>query len=271
MIVTTFLNQKGGVGKTSSVYHLSAALAKLGRRVLLVDNDPQASLTQGFLGPDAMLAIPAEASVAALYEPDADPMPEAILRPAGVEGVWIAPGSIRLTRWNMISPESWASHQGGLRRFLDGLAGSFDLALIDCPPNLHLCSWAALVASGRIVVPVQPEDFGSQGLGPVHDSIAAVQGGPNPRLALAGYLLTMYDRRLSIHLGYEAMMREAYGADVFAAVVPLAKDFKEAVARRLPIGLYKPKGTAAKAAGAVALELLARVEPAAAHGERGAA
>jgi chromosome partitioning protein len=130
--------------------------------------------------------------------------------------------------------------------------------LIDCPPNLHLCSWAALVASDHLVVPLQAEDFGSQGVAAILDCLEAVRRGANPRLHLAGYLLTMFNPRLGIHKAYEATLRQLYGADVFSVAVPLATDFKEAIARRQPIAQYKPKGASAKAVKALADELLAR-------------
>jgi chromosome partitioning protein len=258
MRVLTFLNQKGGVGKTSSCFHLAGALARGGRRVLLIDNDPQASLTQGFVGPSSSLAIPAASSVAALYQPGADPMPEALVMATGFPGVWLVPGSIHLARFNKLPDDVWPDSQDGLRSFLRAVDTEFDLAMIDCPPNLHLCSWAALVASDTIVVPLQPEDFGSQGLAPVQESIEAVQAGPNPGLRLAGYLLTMVDRRLTVHLTYEAMLREMYGTAVFEAVFPRAKDYVEAVAARRPVGHYKPKAAAARAVVAIADELLRR-------------
>ena len=258
MITITFLNQKGGVGKTSSCFHLAGTLAKGGRHVLLIDNDPQASLTQGFLGPDTTRAIAPEVTVAALFEPGADPAPESLIMPTSIEGVALVPGSIALSHFNKSPGEVWTDSQDGIRSFAEAVGADFDLALIDCPPNLHLCSWAALVASDHIVVPLQAEDFGSQGLIPVLDAIAAVQGGPNPGMGLAGFLLTMFDRRLGVHVAYEAMLRDLYGADVFAAVLPRAKDFVEAVAVRRPVGLYKPKSAAAKSLAAVADELLVR-------------
>jgi chromosome partitioning protein len=268
----TFLNQKGGVGKTSSCFHLSAALAKSGRRVLLVDNDPQASLTQGFFGPEATRAIPPDRTIAAVYEPGAAPLPEALIRPTGVAGVAVIPGSESATTFNKLPDADWPARQAGLRALLADVADEYDLVLIDCPPNLHLCSWAALVASHWIVIPVQAEDFGSQGLGPVLRAIQAVQWGDNPRLALAGFLLTMFDRRLAVHLTYEAMLRQLYEGRVFATAVPRAKDFLEAVAARQPVGAYKPRTAAAKAMGEVASELLARVGlTTAAREEKGAA
>jgi chromosome partitioning protein len=265
--VISFLNQKGGVGKTSSCHHLAGTLAALGRRVLLIDNDPQASLTQGFWGPEATRAVSPGASVAALYDPDTTAIPEAVIRSTGIEGIAIVPGSVHLTPYNMVPQSDWHHSQGGVRDFLAEASDAFDLVLIDCPPNLHLCSWAALSASDAVVVPLQAEDYGAQGLGPVRESIGAVRARTNPGLRLLGYLLTMFDKRLGIHLAYEGHLRALYGADVFAAPIPLAKDFKEAVAARQPIAGYKPKSAAAKATRAVADELLARVAAAGASAE----
>ena len=254
------LNQKGGVGKTSTAYHLAGTWARSGRSVLLIDNDPQASLTQGFWGPQATREAEAHASVAALFDPTQSPIPEGLIRPTGFPGVAIVPGSRHLTEANMRPPSEWAETESGMRDFLDEAKAGFDLILIDCPPNLHLCSWAALVASDYLVTPLQAEDFGSQGLAPVQEAVAAVRSGPNPGLALAGYLLTMFDKRLTVHLAYESMLREMYGDAVFAASIPRAKDFIEAVAGRQPISHYKPRSAAAKAVAAVADELVSRVE-----------
>jgi chromosome partitioning protein len=257
MQTVCLLNQKGGVGKTSTCYHLAGALAGLGLRVVLVDNDPQASLPQGFFGPEGRQSFPPETTVAAAYDPDESPIASTLIRPTGFRGVGIIPGSPALTAYNMTPPEAWGPSIAGLRDLLADLDA--DVALIDCPPNLHLCSVAALTAADALVVPLQAEDFGSQGLGPVRQAVAGVREALNPDLQLAGYPLTMYDKRLGIHLAYEAKLREMFGADVFASTFPLAKDFKESVASRQPIGFYKPKSAAAKAARAVAEELLERL------------
>jgi chromosome partitioning protein len=258
--VVSFLNQKGGVGKTSTTYHLGGTLAKEGRRVLLVDADPQASLTQGFFGPDAMRALPRHATVAGLFGDGLVPSLAELARPTGFPGLEIVPGSGHLTRHNV--PEPWLVEPDQQRALCDLAAESrdaFDLVLIDCAPNLHLCSWAALVASDHLVVPLQAEDFGSQGVAAILDCVEAVQGGPNPGLRLAGYLLTMFNPRLGIHKAYEAMLRDLYGPAVFATTIPIGTDFKEAIAQRKPIAQYKPKGASAKAIKALADELTARV------------
>ena len=179
--VISLLNQKGGVGKTSSCHHLAGALSAMGKTVLLVDNDPQASLTQGFFGPEAMRATGAGASVAALYDPDYAAVPEAVVRPTGVAGVAIVPGSVGLTRYNQLPPDRWADSEHGVREFLDEVKEGYDLVLIDNPPNLHLCGWAALTASDGLVVPLQAEDYGAQGIVAVMEAVAAVRAGPIPR------------------------------------------------------------------------------------------
>jgi chromosome partitioning protein len=130
--------------------------------------------------------------------------------------------------------------------------------LVDVPPNLHLCSWAALVASTGLVVPLQPEDFGAQGIADVRESVERVQAGPNPQLRLLGYLITMISVRRAVHKLYENRLRQLYGDAVFAAMVPESVDFVEAIAQRKAVAQYKPKGAAAKAVRAIAAELDAR-------------
>jgi chromosome partitioning protein len=258
-IIITLLNQKGGVGKTSTCHHLAGTLALLGRRVLLVDNDPQSSLTQGLWGPSVALAVDPAETIAAVYAGDA--IAERIVKPSGVTGVDLVPGSVHSTRHNVPVPyEAEWDAQTCLRSFLDEIRDRYDLALVDCPPNLHLCSWAALVASDFLVVPLQPEDYGAQGIAEVQASVARVVAGPNPALWLLGYLITMVSPRRSIHQLYEGQLRTAYGEDVFAARIPEAAEFVEAVARRMPIATHKPKGAAAKAVKALAEELLKRIE-----------
>jgi chromosome partitioning protein len=256
--VCCLLNLKGGVGKTSTCYHAGGVLARGGRRVLLVDVDPQASLTQGFLGPQMTRDLPPCSTIAGLFDPDQATLPEAIVRNTGFRGLDLLPGSRHLTRVNMTPVEEWGFLQGALRDALDEVSGGYDVVLVDCPPNLHLCSWAAMAAASHVVVPLQAEDFGSQGLAPVQEAIETVRSDVNPRLELAGYLLTMFDKRLTVHASYEAMLRELYRHAVFQNVIPRAKDFVEAVAARQPVSEYKPKGAATKSVQAVVDELLKR-------------
>lgn len=259
MHTIAMLNLKGGVGKTSATLHVGAALAKLGRRVLLVDNDPQSSLTQGFLGPDGAAALPEPATISACHAPGSEPDPGQLVLPTAVPGVSLLPGSKRAGRWNRMPDGDWLASQWGLRSLLSACAAGYDLTLIDCPPNLYFCSWAAMLASDRILVPVQPEDFGSQGLADVHEYMEFGRR-INPGLGLLGYLLSMADKRLAVHAAYERQLRDTYGDLVLPDALPLSKDFKEAVTFRAPVTSHRPKSAAAKAALAVAREVLARVE-----------
>jgi chromosome partitioning protein len=258
LAVLTLLNQKGGVGKTSTCHHLAGTLAQLGRRVLLVDNDPQASLSQGLWGPAVARALDPAETLAAVYSGDV--FPEQVVRPSGVAGVDLLAGSRAVNDWNLPRPyEAPYEAQTCLRSFLENLRGAYDLVLIDCPPNLCLCSWAALVASDALIVPLQAEDYGAQGIMDVQDSVSLVTAGPNPGLHLLGYLITMFNARKTVHRMYEQRLRELYGPDVFTAVIPHAADYPEAIAYRKPVALYKPRGAAAKAVRALADEAADRL------------
>jgi chromosome partitioning protein len=257
--VITMLNQKGGVGKTSCTHHLAGTLAAMGRRVLLLDNDPQSSLSQGFWGPQAVRQIDHSETIANIYA-GGRPFPEQVIRPTGIAGIDLVPGSRHASDFNVPRPyEVDPETQSCLRAFLDEAGAAYDMVILDCPPNLHLASWAALTASDYLIVPLQPEDYGAQGIVDVQESVEMVQVGPNPSLALLGFLLTMVAPRKTIHQLYEERLRALYGPAVFSAKVPEAVDYVEAIARRLPIASYKPKGAPAKAIRAVADEIESRI------------
>jgi chromosome partitioning protein len=252
------LNQKGGVGKTSTCHHLSGTLAKAGKRILLIDADPQASLTQGIWGPDKTRNMLRERTVAALFDDALDPDPNAVIAPTQFPGIHLLPGSDYLTVFNLPEPER-DPRQGAIRDLVGEVRNNYDVILIDCPPNLQLCSWAALMACDGLVVPLQAEDYGAQGIAKIQQAVAMAKAGPNPHMRLLGYLITMFNKSLAIHVAYAENLRSLYGDQVFATVVPLAKDYKEAVAGRLPVAEYKPRSAAAKAISTLADELLKRI------------
>jgi chromosome partitioning protein len=255
-----FLNKKGGVGKTSTVHHLGGTLARRGRRVLLVDADPQASLSQGLLGAEPAEDLDPRRTIAAICDESGVSAPRDLVHPTPFPNLWLLPGHDAAARYN--DPEPWATglRQYALRDALAEIAADFDLVLIDCPPHIQLWAWSALVAADGVVVPVQPEDYGAQGLKAIRRIIARVQAEVSGRLTLIGYLVSMYNKSLSVHVTYEGFLRELHGADVFATVIPHAKDYKEAVTYRKPIVEYKPKSAAGKATAALADEFLARLE-----------
>ncbi|MBV8236446.1 MAG: ParA family protein [Acidimicrobiia bacterium] len=259
MAIIAATNQKGGVGKTSSCHHLAGALATMGRRVLLIDDDPQASLSQGLLGPLTARQLDPSGTLAAIYRGD-DPYPEQVVRPSGVDGVDLIAGSRDINDFNLPRPfEAPYEQQTCLRSWLDAVRDDYEYILIDSPPNLGLCTWAAMVAADGIVVPLQAEDYGAQGVMDVQDAVEMVRAGPNPGLRILGYLITMYSSRKTVHRLYEKRLRELYGRDVLGVMVPHAADFPEAIAARKPVAAYKPKGAAAKAIRDLAAELEARL------------
>jgi chromosome partitioning protein len=271
--VLAVLNQKGGVGKTSTCHHLAGTLGKMGRRVLLVDNDPQASLTQGFLGPDATRELDPHDTVAAAYLGE---RAELLSRPTGVLGVDLVAGSKVVHRFNMPEPaaEDWY-RQSAIARLCEEACPRdrdtlYDYIIIDCPPNLCLCSWAALLAADHVLVPLQAEDYGAQGIADVLESVELVKS-QNRHLEVLGFLLTMFNPRFAIHTFFEQTIRDLYGELVFKSFVPMAIDYKESIAVRLPIAQHKPRSKAAKAIAAVAEELESRLNVTSTLAQRGVA
>ena len=259
MKIVTLLNQKGGVGKTSLCHHLSHAMAREGRRVLLIDNDPQSSLTQGLLGSSEARELDSVFTIDRVYGEIGFVFPDAVIRPTAIPGVDLLPGHRETARFNLPIPHQQEEvYQRALKEFSGYLRG-YDVVLIDCPPNLHLCSWAALVASDFIVVPLQAEDYGAQGVVDIQESIEMVQRGPNSDLRLLGYVVNMLERRQSLHKLYEDTLRGLYAATVLDSTIPRLKDYPEAIAARKPVGIYKPRSNAAKAIVRLAAEVEARM------------
>jgi chromosome partitioning protein len=274
--IVSMINRKGGCGKTSSVFHLGGCLAmQHGRSVLLIDADPQASLTQGFFGSAEAGRIPKRETLAALFDDSREPKPEEMIKDTGIPGLSVVCASPQLDQYNVPVPQLTgevdgefkdflSKHSSRLQRslaeFLKEVGPRYDLVLIDCPPNLQLCSWSALLASDYVVVPVQPEDFGAQGITHVQKAIDLAIEKFNPRLRLLGYLVTMHQKRLRVHTVYNRQLRELYGEQVFKATVPAQKDYKEAVTLHQPVSRYNPQSKAGQAIEAVAQEMLERAE-----------
>lgn len=252
------INQKGGCGKSSTCFHLAGAFALQGHRVLLVDADPQGSLSQGFLGSAIAENLPASATLASLFDDefgfaDLHSLPQ----PTEFERISIVPSNQHLAQHNRPVPENEGMKQFAVRELLETVTG-YDVVLIDCPPNLYLCSWASMVASDFVVIPVPPEDFGTQGLRTVHQAIDNVRK-LNPDLRRLGHLVTRYDARLIVHQSYHAKLQTLYRDTVLDTVIPEASAFKVALTCRKPVGLYSPRSPAAKLTDQLAHELMNRI------------
>lgn len=258
-----FINQKGGCGKSSSTYHLGGALALKGMNTLLVDCDPQGSLSQAFFGSAAVESLSARETLAAVFDPDAMlDDPARLVVPTGFDRLSILRANQTLAPYNRPEPEREGLNQFLLRDAIADISG-YDIILIDCPPNLYLASWNAMIASHHVVVPVPPEDFGAQGLRVVHQAIDQASK-LNPLLSLTGHLVTRYDGRLAVHRAYEQKLRTLYLDTVFDAVVPEASAFKVALTCRKPVSHHMPGSKAAKVMAQVADEMMARIAAAAA-------
>ncbi len=252
-----FVNRKGGVGKSSCVLHLGVRFAQMGLKTLLIDVDPQASLSQGLLGRDALGIDPSD-TLASLFDETGVPL-AGLVREGGRDNLFLVPGHERMALFNVPAPWDAGPIQFGLRDMLAEVAGDYDLCLLDCPPHIQLCAWSALLVADGVIVPAQLEDFGVQGVAAILDTIDQARVMGNPDLRLLGILPTMFDRRLSIHQSYRVDALEVFGPDLFAEVVPASTDFKTAVTLHKGVTEHKPRGEASKALGRVADEVLSRL------------
>jgi len=253
----SFINQKGGCGKSSTCFHLSGYFAQAGFRVLLVDTDPQGSLSQGIFGSAAVENLTANETLAAVFEGSRFALPCHLVVSSPITRISIIRANQTLAMHNVPEPERTGLKQFALNQLLEGVA-DYDIVLIDCPPNLYQCSWNALLASDFVVVPVPPEDFGTQGLRAIHQAIESASI-LNPRLALLGHVVTRSDRRLIVHRMYEQRIRALYHEAVFTTVVPEASAFKVSLSCRRPVNLFSSASKAARVMMDLGQELLARI------------
>jgi chromosome partitioning protein len=252
------INQKGGCGKSSTCFHLAGCFVDFGLRVLLVDTDPQGSLSRAFFGSQHVENLTCAETLSCLFQDDCfDPSVSLLPEPTSWDGLSVVCSNETLAAQNRPCPETSGMLQFALAQFLEG-HDQYDVTLIDCPPNLYQCSWNALLAADYVVVPVPPEDFGAQGLRAVHQAIENARR-LNPRLHLLGHLVTRYDRRLLVHRSYEAKLREQYGPAVLQTVIPEASAFKVSLACRKPVLLHDPASRAARLTMDLADEILDRI------------
>jgi len=250
--VIAMCNQKGGVGKTTSTINLGAALAEYGRRVLLVDFDPQGALSVGLgINPHELdltvYNLLLERGVTA----------DDVLLKTNVAGLDLLPSNIDLSAAEVQLVNEVAREQC-LLRALNGVRSDYDVVIIDCQPSLGLLTVNALTAADTVIVPLECEFFALRGVALLTDTIEKVQDRLNPRLRLEGILATMYDAR-TVH-GREVLARvvEAFGDDVFHTVIGRTVRFPETTVAGEPITTYASASTGAKAYRQLAREVLAR-------------
>ncbi|MEY4497883.1 MAG: hypothetical protein RLZZ364_1188 [Actinomycetota bacterium] len=252
--IISIFNQKGGVGKTTSTINLGAALAELGRRVLLVDFDPQGGLSLG-LGVNAH-ALPLENTVYyALMTPDAN-IDEIVLK-SSVAGLDFLPANRDLgTAETTLGAE--IGGQQYLKRALGRLRSEYDVILIDCQPTMGQLTINALVASDEVIVPLQCEYFALHGFIELKGNIDKVRSFLNPELKLIGILATMFDRKTLHNREVLTAILEKYPEDVFETIIAKTIRFAETTVAGEPITAYASSSGGAQSYRRLARELIAR-------------
>jgi chromosome partitioning protein len=248
-MILAIANQKGGVGKTTTAINLGAGLGALEQRVLLVDCDPQGNATRGL----GVKAAPPHLYHALMGEV---PLAEAI-HPSGFPNLDIVPSQRDLVgvEVELVGEEGWERR---LRDVLAQVEGRYDVILIDCPPSLGHLTVNALTAADGVLVPLQCEYFALEGISELVSTIGRVQSALNPRLAIAGILLTMYDDRTNLSKDVAEEIRSHFVGKVYDTVVPRNIRLAEAPSHGLPIFNYDIKSRGAEAYLAVAREFLRR-------------
>lgn len=251
-LVIALCNQKGGVGKTTSTINLGAALAETGRRVLLVDFDPQGSLSVGLgVNPHTL-----EQSIYTLLMGRGLDARDVIL-PTKVDDLDVLPANIDLSAAEVQLVNEVAREQT-LRRVLAPLRSEYDIILIDCAPSLGLLTVNALTASDRVLMPLECEFFALRGIALLTDTIEKVQDRLNPDLQVLGILGTMFDGRTLHTREVMARVVEAFGDQVFHTVIRRTVKFPETTVAGEPITTYAPTSPGADAYRMLAQEVLAR-------------
>ena len=250
--VISIANQKGGVGKTTTAVNLSACLAQRGKKVLLIDTDPQGNATSG-LGIEAHT----DKSVYNVLVDDME-ISETIV-PTMVKKLDVCPANINLAGAE-IELVSMFSRENRLKDSIDKVRDLYDYILIDCPPSLGLITLNAFTASDSVLVPIQCEYFALEGLGQLINTIKLVQKRLNTDLIVEGVILTMFDARTNLSTQVAREVEKYFGNKVFQTIIPRNIRLSEAPSHGLPITLYDNDSKGAETYRKLARELIKLTE-----------
>jgi chromosome partitioning protein len=250
MRVIAVINQKGGVGKTTTVVNLASYIARQGKRVVVVDADPQGNATSG-------LGLDKQQIEATLYDALFDKISvDKVIQPTVVEDVFILP-----TNANLAGAEVEMANEIGREMLLKKVVSqlSADIVLIDCPPSLGLLTVNALTSATDLLIPVQSEYYALEGISQLLQVMQRVQASLNPDLKILGVLMTMFDSRTSLSGQVEEEVKKHFGNLLFKTVVPRNVRLAEAPSHGKPISDYDKWSKGARAYKALAKEVLGRV------------
>ncbi len=251
MKILALANQKGGVGKTTSAINLSAALAKAGKHVLLIDADPQANASSG-------LGVDIRDIKYTIYECMINAVPaEKAIRTTTCRNLDILPSHIDLVgaEIEMIHLEQ---KETIIRRMIEPVKDKYDYVIIDCSPSLGLITINALTAADSVIIPVQCEYFALEGISKLLNTIKIIKSNLNPHLQIEGFLMTMYDKRLRLSNQVYEEVKKHFGPLVFNAVISRNVRLSEAPSHGVSILDYDPTSTGALNYSELAKEIIAR-------------
>ena len=247
--IFAFANQKGGVGKTTSAVNIGAYIAEEGKKVLLVDFDPQGNLSSSVgVKKDADGVYEALTGKLALND---------VVRKTPVEGLFIVSSGINLSGANVELVDK-ENRYFFLKKTLSPMRNSFDFIFIDCPPSLGILTVNALAAADSVIIPLQCEYFALEGLSLLLDTIKRMQVKINPRLSVCGIVCTMYDSRTRLANDVVQEAVKHFGRKVFRTIIPRNVRLSEAPSHGLPISLYDADSIGAKNYKLLAGEVIIR-------------
>ena len=246
--IISVASQKGGVGKTTTTVNLSTILAKKGKKVLLIDTDPQGNATSG-LG----VSKDVELSVYDILIGDTEF--DETLQETAIKNLKVCPSNISLAGAE-VQLVSMMSREQRLKTKLDKIKDQYDYILIDCPPSLGLVTLNAFTASDSVLIPVQCEYFALEGLGQLLNTVNLVKKHLNKNLEIEGALLTMYDARTNLSNQVVKEVKKYFEDKVYKTVIPRNVRLSEAPSYGMPITVYDPRSKGAKAYEKFAKELL---------------
>jgi chromosome partitioning protein len=251
MRTIAIVNQKGGVGKTTTAVNLGASLAMLNFRVLLVDIDPQGNTTSG-------LGVDKRALSTDIYTVLLGELPiEGAIVGTGVAHLELVPATIQLAGAE-IELVSALSRETRLRRALEPIAGRYDYVIIDCPPSLGLLTLNALTAASEVLIPVQAEYYALEGLSQLTNVVSRIREVLNPQLHISGVLVTMYDGRTRLAIEVLDEVHAHFPTQVFRTQIPRNIRLSEAPSYGKPVALFDLKSRGAQAYLALAREVVER-------------